>query len=128
MNETPLPLIVFAIMTLGLFLILHSIKALYNSENDSESNLLKILNPVINSDSVWKSHALLLMADYFANNKNLMKSKMLIQVHDELIFEVAPGELMELSMMMNEIMPSAIKLDVPVLVDIKTGDSWGKLE
>ena len=60
--------------------------------------------------------------------KNLMKSKMLIQVHDELIFEVAPGELMELSMMINEIMPSAIKLDVPVLVDIKTGDSWGKLE
>ena len=60
--------------------------------------------------------------------KNLMKSKMLIQVHDELIFEVAPGELMELSMMINEIMPNAIKLDVPVLVDIKTGDSWGKLE
>ena len=60
--------------------------------------------------------------------KNLMKSKMLIQVHDELIFEVAPVELMELSMMINEIMPNAIKLDVPVLVDIKTGDSWGKLE
>ena len=59
---------------------------------------------------------------------NLMKSKMLIQVHDELIFEVGPGELMELSMMINEIMPNAIKLDVPVLVDIKTGDSWGKLE
>ena len=59
---------------------------------------------------------------------NLMKSKMLIQVHAELIFEVGPGELMELSMMINEIMPNAIKLDVPVLVDIKTGDSWGKLE
>ena len=62
------------------------------------------------------------------NRNNLMKSKMLIQVHDELIFEVGPGELMELSMMINEIMPNAIKLDVPVLVDIKTGDSWGKLE
>lgn len=60
--------------------------------------------------------------------KNSLRSKMLIQVHDELIFEVAPGELMELSMMINEIMPNAIKLDVPVLVDIKTGDSWGKLE
>ena len=59
---------------------------------------------------------------------NSLNSKMLIQVHDELIFEVAPGELMELSMMINEIMPNAIKLDVPVLVDIKTGDSWGKLE
>lgn len=59
---------------------------------------------------------------------NSLNSKMLIQVHDELIFEVAPGELMELSMMINEIMPNAIKLDIPVLVDIKTGDSWGKLE
>ena len=57
-----------------------------------------------------------------------MRSKMLVQVHDELIFEVAPGELMELGSMINEIMPEAIKLDVPVLVDIKTGSSWGSLE
>ena len=53
---------------------------------------------------------------------------MLIQVHDELIFEVAPGELMEVGAIINEIMPNAIKLDVPVLVDIKTGDSWGSLD
>jgi DNA polymerase-1 len=60
--------------------------------------------------------------------KEKMNSKMLIQVHDELIFEVAPGELMEIGAMINEIMPNAIKLDVPVLVDIKTGDSWGSLD
>ena len=50
-------------------------KALYNSENDSESNLLKILNPVINSDSVWKSHALYLMAEYFYSKNEKQKSK-----------------------------------------------------
>ena len=44
------------------------------------------------------------------------------------LYSIGPGELMEPSMMINEIMPNAIKLDVPVLVDIKTGDSWGKLE
>ena len=59
--------------------------------------------------------------------KNDMKSKILIQVHDELIFEVASGELMELNMIINSIMPNAIKLDVPVLVDIKTGITWGNL-
>ena len=50
-------------------------KALYNSDTASENELLEILNPVLKSESVWKSHALLLMADYFAYNKNLIKSE-----------------------------------------------------
>ena len=46
-------------------------KALYNADNTSESDLLNILNPLINSNSVWKSHALYLMAEYFfAENQN----------------------------------------------------------
>ena len=50
-------------------------KALYNSDIVLENELLEILNPILKSESVWKSHALLLMADYFAHNKNLIKSK-----------------------------------------------------
>ncbi len=50
-------------------------KALYNSDLVSENELLEILNPILKSESVWKSHALLLMADYFAHNKDLIKSK-----------------------------------------------------
>tara|TARA_Y200000002_G_scaffold74642_1_gene58530 strand:- start:1601 stop:2242 length:642 start_codon:yes stop_codon:yes gene_type:complete len=50
-------------------------KALYNSDIASENELLEIINPILKSESVWKSHALLLMADYFAYNKNLIKSK-----------------------------------------------------
>ena len=50
-------------------------KAMYNADNISENELLDILNPILKSESVWKSHALLLMADYFENNKNLIKSK-----------------------------------------------------
>ena len=38
-------------------------KALYNSELINENELIKILNPIINSESIWKSHALYLMAE-----------------------------------------------------------------
>ena len=50
-------------------------KALYNSDFESENNLIQILSPVINSDSVWKSHALYLMAEYFYYKNQLQKSK-----------------------------------------------------
>merc|ERR1711991_1155531 len=45
-------------------------KALYNADNAQESDLLNMLNPLINSKSVWKSHSLYLMAeDFYANNQ-----------------------------------------------------------
>ena len=50
-------------------------KALYNSEFETENNLLKILNPVINSESIWKSHGLYLMAEYFLSKNEKQKSK-----------------------------------------------------
>ena len=50
-------------------------KAMYNAEIISENDLLDILNPILKSESVWKAHALLLMADYFEHNNNLIKSK-----------------------------------------------------
>ena len=50
-------------------------KAMYNADIASENELLEILNPLLKSQSVWKSHALLLMADYFEHNNNLLKSK-----------------------------------------------------
>ena len=40
-------------------------QALYNAESSTENNLLKILNPILNSDSIWKSHSLYLMANIF---------------------------------------------------------------
>ena len=50
-------------------------KALFNSEFESENNLIKILNPIINSDSIWKSHALYLMAEFFYFKNEKQKSK-----------------------------------------------------
>ena len=50
-------------------------KALFNSEDINENDLLKILNPVIKSDSVWKSHSLYLLAEYYFHNNQKQKAK-----------------------------------------------------
>ena len=50
-------------------------KALFNADKAQESDLLNILNPLINSKSVWKSHALYLMAEYFYSKDQKQKSK-----------------------------------------------------
>ena len=50
-------------------------KALYNADNAQESDLLNMLNPLINSKSVWKSHSLYLMAEYFYSNNQKQKAK-----------------------------------------------------
>ena len=50
-------------------------KGLYNSEFVSENNLLQILNPIINSKSIWKSHSLYLLAEYFYSKKEKQKAK-----------------------------------------------------
>ena len=49
-------------------------KALYNADDIGENELLKILNPIINSESVWKSHGLYLIAEYFFYKGEKQKS------------------------------------------------------
>ena len=50
-------------------------KALFNADQADEGKLLSILNPLINSRSVWKSHALYLMAEYFYSKDQKQKAK-----------------------------------------------------
>jgi len=50
-------------------------KALFNSDFSSENDLLQILNPIINSDSIWKSHSLYLIAEYFYSKNQKRKAK-----------------------------------------------------
>ena len=50
-------------------------KALYNSDSSQENELITILKPIINSESIWKSHALYLLAEYFYSNNEKQKSK-----------------------------------------------------
>ena len=57
------------------------------------------------------------------NTRNL-KSKMLIQVHDELIFNVYKEELEDVKKIVKDIMENTYKLSVPLKVDIETGNNW----
>ena len=60
--------------------------------------------------------------------KRELKSKMLLQVHDELVFEVPENELPEMRQLVPEMMVNAIKLSIPLKVDTKVGRNWGEME
>lgn len=57
-----------------------------------------------------------------------MKSKMVMQVHDELVFEYPPGEEKELEKIVKGEMENCIKLKVPLKVSVKKGKNWGEME
>jgi DNA polymerase-1 len=57
-----------------------------------------------------------------ANRK--LRSRMLLQVHDELVFECPPEEVVEVGALVSDVMTTAVKLDVPLVVDIGTGPNW----
>ena len=56
------------------YLIIYK-KALYNADSSKENELLKILKPILNSDSIWKSQALYLIAEYYYSKNEKQKSK-----------------------------------------------------
>lgn len=56
-----------------------------------------------------------------------LKSKMLLQVHDELVFEVPRSEIEVMSGLVCQTMEDAFKLSVPLKVDVKVGKNWGEM-
>jgi len=52
------------------------------------------------------------------------KTRMLLQVHDELVFEAPPEEVDEIRGLVKAEMENVRKLDVPMLVDVGVGDNW----
>jgi len=56
------------------------------------------------------------------------KSKLLLQVHDELVFEVPQSELPSLAELVRHKMESVVKLSVPLKADLKAGENWGEME
>lgn len=60
-------------------------------------------------------------------DRRQLRSRMLLQVHDELIFEAPSAELDELRGVVTELMPSAMELTVPLKVEVKVGRNWGEM-
>jgi len=56
-----------------------------------------------------------------------LRSRMLLQVHDELVFECPADEVEEVTRVVRELMESAMPLSVPVRVDVKAGDDWSQV-
>src|SRR5207253_4788172 len=61
-------------------------------------------------------------------NKRNLRSKMLLQVHDELLFEVPRSELGVIAEMVCRIMEGAMELTVPLRVEMKAGANWGEMQ
>ena len=59
--------------------------------------------------------------------KSSLRSRMTLQVHDELLFEVPPEEIDRMKELVSRIMPQALKLSVPLKIDIKLGKNWAEM-
>ena len=64
---------------------------------------------------------------YHALRARGLQSRMLLQVHDELLFEAPPEEVAAIEALACEIMEAALPLDVPIVVDVKSGDDWSQV-
>lgn len=66
--------------------------------------------------------AMLIVAERLENEK--MKSKLILQIHDELVFEAPGDEIERLREIVIDCMENAVKLDIPLIVDVNIGDNW----
>jgi DNA polymerase-1 len=77
-----------------------------------------------NADMIKKA---MILAQALIDEKYSDSVKMIIQVHDELVFEMREDKMKEAAGRIQDIMRDILKLKVPVVVDIEIGDNWGEL-
>ena len=81
--------------------------------------------PVQGSASDIIKKAMIQIHDYLVDNG--MRSRMLVQVHDELLFEAPDEEVEQLTAAAKEIMEGALALSVPLVVDFRVAENWGAM-
>jgi DNA polymerase-1 len=62
-----------------------------------------------------------------ALNQARLSASMLLQLHDELLFEVPPAELADTARVVRRVMEGGVRLKVPLTVDLRTGENWGEM-
>ena len=65
-----------------------------------------------------------MVAVYNEMQKKNLQSRMILQVHDELVFEVHKDEIEDMKKLVKQAMENAIKLVVPMEVEMEVGDNW----
>ena len=109
----------------------------FNSINDKNYNIRNFQErAAINAPIQGSASEIMRLAMIRLNKKlgqdKLLKSKMLLQIHDELIFEVHKNEVKKMAKIIKEEMVSVTNSDyhsfsIPLTVDINSGDNWGSL-
>jgi DNA polymerase-1 len=103
-------------------------KRVINELNDSNHNVrnlgerMALNTPIQGSSADLLKKAMVEIDDYFI--KHNLKSTMLLQVHDELIFNCVEEEKNEVIKIVRDIMENTYKLKVPLVVDIELGGNW----
>ncbi len=94
----------------------------------AEAERAAINMPIQGLDADIMKIAMVKISELIVKNKWQDKVRMLLTIHDELIFEIKEDILEEASKLIASTMESAYELEVPIKVMVKTGKSWGELE
>ena len=96
-----------------------------NSNERSAAERVAVNMPIQGTQADMIKIAMNRIHDRLSRRPSGWSTRMLLQVHDELLFEVPPNEVLEVQSMINREMQDALPLDdVPVVVDIDAGDNW----
>lgn len=93
----------------------------------AQAERIAVNMPIQGLESDIMKKAMIEISRWISEKKYDDKIKMILQVHDELLFEVKDNLVKEISQKIVELMQSVIKLKVPIMAGAKIGDSWGKM-
>jgi DNA polymerase-1 len=94
----------------------------------SQAERMAVNHPIQGTAADLMKMAMIKVNDFVRKNLNKDRVKMLLQVHDELVCEIAGNIVNEIAGQLKEIMESIYQLDVPLIVDAKIGANWAEME
>ena len=96
-----------------------------NHQRREFAKRVAINTPVQGTSADLIKTAMVRIDDYL--EKHTIDANMILQIHDELLFEVAAGDAEKLAEQVKAIMEKALTLDVPLVVDVHWGKSWAEI-
>ncbi|MDP2648217.1 MAG: DNA polymerase I [Candidatus Yanofskybacteria bacterium] len=94
----------------------------------AQAERMAINQPVQGTEADLIKLAMIAIDDYLESNNLSKDARMLLQVHDELVFEIRTGRMEELIPKITSIMEEIHSFDVPIVVDSKYGDNWSEMK